>query len=224
MASLKVVQLRETLSARSLDSAGLKAVLVSRLQVALDEEGTRATAEASATKTKQSKPPSKSPFAIKTFQTRRDGKSFKESRLMSAKKLAEKGTSGKQANVPQDGVFDLDLEQEFEEGCSQPKLPFEAEVDATSESEISANSSDDQDDREDTATSELVEEDATCVTTCNTSKFDEEVTKYKPENRRKSYGDKSAPINIVLSRNSRTSEYSGKSIHRWKSMHAISER
>jgi len=231
MASLTVVQLREALAKRKLDTGGLKATLQSRLQIALDKED--ACVEAELEKTSQvtdSKPPSKSPFAFKkTFQGRRDGRSFKESRLMSSKKCSNgKGNASEASNVSQDGVFQLDLEQELEDNenhyqedgtsltASDPNIATVHDANAST-SDCCEDDAVDNDD-----VSNWVEDN----NTNDKSTFDEDISKCKSQERRQSYGDKSAPINIVLSRNSTKDSGSihRKTTMRQKSMEAISER
>jgi len=220
MASLTVVQLREALTARNLDTRRLKATLVSRLQVAMDQEdvNNKAVPIEATQHGKELKPPSKSPFAMKTFQGRRDGKSFKESRLMSSKKstIGEKNNS-EAGTVSQDGLFQLDLEQELED--------TDYTQDVTLNPDDVTASSDCEDDPviDDNDVSNWIEDNDAH----GQSTFDEEVSKCKTHERRQSYGDNSAPINIVLGRISTTS--SNKTleksiIRRRKSMEAISER
>lgn len=230
MASLTVVQLREALAKRKLDTGGLKATLLSRLQVALDKEDACVEAELETTsQVKDFKPPSKSPFAIKkTFQGRRDGRSFKESRLMSSKKFSNgKRNTSEASNVSQDGVFQLDLEQELEDNKDHYQeygtSLTAADPDIATVHDTNASTSYCEDDAVDNDdVSNWVEDNDTN----DKSTFDEAVSKYKSQERRQSYGDKSAPINIVLSRNSTKDSGSihRKTTMRQKSIEAISER
>ena len=154
-----------------------------------------------------SEPPSNSPFALKTFQARRDGRSFKESRLMSAKKYADESTVCKDAHVSQDGVFDLDWELGQEEFSKKP------------DSDVSYD--DDEDDHNYPSKWGDEEDDDN---TCETKSLKAELSKFKThEERRKSYGNKSAPVNIVMNKTAPTTrDNSRKSLRQY--MNTISER